>query len=107
MRVMTSWAYRVKALLTAAGSRNGMRVYLFGSALTHVEPTDIDLLIVYSQASFGAIREFRKAVDLLAQEELGLAVDWVTLSVDEEHEVQFIATEGAVQLSPVLPDSVA
>ncbi len=76
----------------------GIKLYLFGSALTTREPQDIDLLLVYDVSKFARqdIIGIRKALgdELLAL--LDRPVDICLMSEDEAQTNTFIKDEGAI-----------
>lgn len=77
---------------------NGINIYLFGSALTEINPEDIDLLFVYSSEaySFNSILELRRRVRSLISNTLNKKIDIILLSDKEVLNNSFIEDEGAV-----------
>ena len=74
------------------------QVYLFGSVLAlNKIPSDIDVLIIYSEYSNTIqmqIKEFEKRLE----SESGLPIDLTILSFEEEHQVGFLGKVNAIRL---------
>lgn len=77
---------------------NGIKIYLFGSALTKINPGDIDLLFVYGEEaySFDSILELRRRVTSLLSNALNKEIDIILLSDKEILSNSFIEDEGAI-----------
>lgn len=76
----------------------GIKIYLFGSALTKMNPSDIDLLFVYGEKaySFDSILELRRRVTSLLSKALNKEIDIILLSDKEILSNSFIEDEGAI-----------
>ena len=85
----------------------GSKVYVFGSYLTKIEPSDLDLLIVYDTEHCSPVRayEYHQEIVGLIGAATGLQMDLVLLSNAEENGIGFIKREGCKELASVLPDS--
>ena len=74
------------------------QVYVFGSTLASNKiPSDIDVLIIYSEYSNTIqrqISEFEKHLE----SESGLPIDLTILSFEEEHQVGFLGKVTAIKL---------
>ncbi len=81
-----------------AGEFNGIKIYLFGSALTKTSPRDIDLLFVYSDEryDFDRILKVRRCFKAIFCSALKKEVDIILLSDKETLNNSFIEDEGAV-----------
>ena len=77
-----------------------IRLYLFGSALTCNNPTDIDILVTYDsyKISVEKIIEFRKKMKSEIRAEIGKEADICLLSLKEEERVRFIESEHCSQI---------
>ena len=74
------------------------QVYVFGSALDPNRiPSDIDVLIIYSEYSNTIQRQIEKFERQL-ENESELPIDLTILSFEEEHQVGFLERVSAVQL---------
>jgi Fe-S cluster assembly scaffold protein SufB len=74
------------------------QVYVFGSALDPNRiPSDIDILIIYSEYSSTIQRQIEKFERQL-ENESELPIDLTILSFEEEHQVGFLERVSAVQL---------
>ena len=69
--------------------------YLFGSSLSHGDPSDVDILLVYSSDRIveEAVAETDKVVDALSAIFNGCAFDVTTLSRAEFEETRFLDGE--------------
>jgi len=79
--------------VTAARSL-GLRVWLFGSALTNSTPNDLDVLVMYSDR--------HTVLELRAQRrwsDLDPPLDIIAMTTDEERHYRFIAGCSAVEIS--------
>lgn len=84
----------------AADLPEGVRVFVFGSAIEENKDSDVDLLIVYETDSIQPetiVRLLQLPIRRL-QGCLGRIVHPVILSVDEESEVGFIENEHCVEV---------
>lgn len=79
---------------------DGIKIYLFGSALGTSNPRDIDLLFVYSEEaySFDSILELRRRVTSLLSKVLNKDIDIILLSDKEVLSNPFIEDEGALNI---------
>lgn len=76
----------------------GIKIYLFGSALTKLNPGDIDLLFVYSEEAYSieSILALRRRVTSLLSNSLNKEIDIILLSDKEILSNSFIEDEGAI-----------
>lgn len=85
----------------ALAERTGYSAFIFGSALTGKEPSDIDLLITYDSklVSIAQALEVRQLIVAIAREQLAIPVDVSLLSLDEAAETNFVEEESCKPLS--------
>lgn len=79
------------------------KVYLFGSCVTSVSPSDIDLLFVFDgvdSAAYALAISFRRLISIEMARQMGLPADIVLLTSAEEAGMDIIKNEEAVKLWP-------
>ena len=84
-----------------AVDREGVALYLFGSALRAVQANDLDLLIVYDK-QFLVVAEalsLRRGLSKSISVDLGIRADCVLLNTQEAAQTNFGPMEGAVLIS--------
>lgn len=89
---LTRWPHLL-TLIDAASATQLLQVWLFGSALTEGDPTDLDVLLIYQD------REPVVGIRRMAPwSDLHPPVDLIAMTAREEEEYDFIASTGAVRL---------
>lgn len=68
-------------------------IYLMGSFQDSVEANDIDLIIVYREYDFQALRKIKSSIERSLSGEFGLPIHFTTLSDCEYLEVENIRSE--------------
>lgn len=82
-------------------NREGVALYLFGSALTTLEPNDLDLCLVYDPARLPVHEALylRRNLSLAINDDFSTAADIVLLSEAEAEQSDFVKLEGAIRVS--------
>jgi hypothetical protein len=82
-------------------SREGIALYLFGSALRTVHVNDLDLLIVYDKQflSIAEALSSRRSLSKAVSTDFGIGADCVLLTTQEAEQTNFGPMEGAVLVS--------
>lgn len=75
-------------------------VYLFGSSVFSLIPSDIDLVLVYSTLSIEAVQTELDRIDLVLTPLLGAPIHFTALSESEFAEATPLRGEAAVRLKP-------
>jgi len=88
----------LKEISERLATPNGIRLYLFGSS-THgaPSPSDVDVLLVYSDGQLRAAHALASAIRCIPEYEL---YDVLALSDSEERELKFIESERAIHFWP-------
>lgn len=78
-----------------------IKIYLFGSFGKAINPSDIDLLLLYDKEAISIynILSLRKKIAFNLSKITSLPVDITILNFTEEIEVEFIKSENAVELN--------
>ena len=85
---------QLSLLVRLAGSMPTLEVWLFGSALRHDSPADIDILLVYSEReSVLTLRSIRR------WEEFEPPCHIIAMTPGEVEEYAFVARTGALRLA--------
>src|SRR5436853_7581843 len=80
------------AVLRAESPREGISIYLFGSACHASAPSDIDLLFVYDPSHVPPSKAYERCRPIMAAVEgaCGIPVHPVVLTTDEERTTAFL-----------------
>lgn len=87
--------------MQGVASREGIALYLFGSALRTVHANDLDLLIVYDKKflSIAEALSLRRSLSKAVSADLGIGADCVLLTIQEAEQTNFGQMEGAALVS--------
>lgn len=82
-------------------TREGVSLYLFGSALRTVHVNDLDLLVVYDKQSLSIAEalSLRRGLSESISVDLGIRADCVLLTTQEAEQTNFGPMEGAALIS--------
>ena len=74
----------------------GVQVYLFGSGLTRDDPNDLDLAFLYPESTqIASLISLRNAVINHIYVEYQKPIDQITISIEEDKSIEFLASESA------------
>lgn len=85
---------QLQLLIDAVQCRPGLELWLFGSAVSRIDPRDLDVLVIYDDR--------RAVVDLRAMhewEEFNPACNIIAMTHTEAVEYDFVATTHAVRIA--------
>lgn len=90
-------------------SREGVSLYLFGSALRTVHANDLDLLVVYDRQiiSIAEALSLRQGLLKSLSVDLGISADCVLLTTQEADQTNFGPMEGAALISAHVQESLS